>query len=160
MIGSLLRGLGKEIFSFHISYVFWVFHILCFLFLSFMTLLFDKVLTLFCILDWDSIVSFVDHSRVISLVWTICILILPVDRDARTLPRQTWIDFCAVLASVLHRDSPQEPAKDRTTPLRPITLRRPSQRLNHQILRENSRTLRNRAKTLSQRTQALASVKK
>ena len=32
-------------------------------------------------------------------------LILPVDRDARTLPRQTWIDFCAVLASVLRRDS-------------------------------------------------------
>ena len=38
-------------------------------------------------------------------------MILSVDRDARTLPRQTWIDFCAVLASVLHRDSPQEPAK-------------------------------------------------
>ena len=74
------------------------------------------------------------------------ILILPVDRDARTLPRQTGIEFYAVLASVLHRDSPQEPAKDRTVPLRPITLRRPSQRLNHQILRENSRTLKNRAK--------------
>ena len=54
-------------------------------------------------------------------------VILPVDWDARTLPRQTWIDFCAVLASVLHRDSPQEPAKDRTAPLRPIALRRPSQ---------------------------------
>ena len=74
------------------------------------------------------------------------LMILPVDWDARTLPRQTWIDFCAVLASVLHRDSPQEPAKDRTAPLRLITLRRPSQRLNHQILRENSRTLKNRAK--------------
>jgi len=73
-------------------------------------------------------------------------LILPVDRDARTLPRQTWIDLCAALTSVLHCDSPQEPAKDRTAPLRPITLRRPSQRLNHQILRENLRTLRNRAK--------------
>jgi len=73
-------------------------------------------------------------------------MILPVDRDARALPRQTWIDFYAVLASVLHRDPPQEPAKDRTAPLRPITLRRPSQRLNHQILRESLRTLRNRAK--------------
>ena len=40
--------------------------------------------------------------------------------------------LCVVLASVLRLDSPQEPAKDRTAPLRPITLRRPSQRLNHQ----------------------------
>ena len=70
----------------------------------------------------------------------------PVDQDAGALPRQIWIDFCTVLASVLRFDSPQEPAKDRTAPLRPITLQRPSQRLNHQILRENSRTLRNRAK--------------
>ena len=73
-------------------------------------------------------------------------MILPVDQDVGALPRQSWIDFCAVLASVLRRDPPQEPAKDRTAPLRPITLRRPSQRLNHQLLRENSRTLRNRAK--------------
>ena len=87
-------------------------------------------------------------------------LILPVDRDARTLPRQTWIDLCAVLASVLHRDSPQEPAKDRMAPLRPITLRRPSQRLNHQILRENSRTLKNRAKFSLSAYSRLASVKK
>ena len=81
------------------------------------------------------------------------LMILPADQIARALPRQTWIDFCAVLASVLHRNPPQEPAKDRTAPLWPITLRRPSQRLNHQILRENSRTLRNRAQILSQRTQ-------
>ena len=73
-------------------------------------------------------------------------MILPVDRDGRALPRQTWIDFCAVFTSVLRRDSPQEPTKDITAPLRPITLRRPSQRLNHQILGENSRTLRNHAK--------------
>ena len=71
---------------------------------------------------------------------------MPIDQDLRTLPRQLWIDFCAVLASVLRLDSPQEPAKDRTASLRPITLRHPSQRLNHQILRENLRTLRNRAK--------------
>ena len=88
------------------------------------------------------------------------VVILPVDRNAGALPRQTWIDFCAVLASVLLRDPPQEPAKDRTAPLRPITLRRPSQRLNHQLLRENSRTLRNRAQILSQRTLVLAVVKK
>ena len=54
-------------------------------------------------------------------------LILPIDQDARALPRQIWIDFCVVLASVLRLDSPQEPAKDGTAPLRPITLRRPSQ---------------------------------
>ena len=63
-------------------------------------------------------------------------MILPVDQDVGALPCQIWIDFCAVLASVLRLDSPQEPAKDRMAPLRPITLRRPSQRLNHQILRE------------------------
>jgi len=55
------------------------------------------------------------------------LMILPVDQNAGALPRQTWIDFCAVLASALHRDPPQEPAKVGTTPLRPITLRRPSQ---------------------------------
>jgi len=55
------------------------------------------------------------------------LMILPVGQDAGALPRQIWIDFCAVLASVLRLDSPQEPAKDRTAPLRPIMLRRPSQ---------------------------------
>jgi len=65
-------------------------------------------------------------------------LILPVDRNAGALPRQTWIDFCTVLASVLHRNPPQEPAKDETAPLRPITLRRPSQRLNHQLLKSKT----------------------
>ena len=54
-------------------------------------------------------------------------MILPVGQDAGALPRQIWIDFCTVLASVLRLDSPQEPAKDRTAPLRPITLRCPSQ---------------------------------
>ena len=39
----------------------------------------------------------------------------------------TWIDVCAVFASVLRRDPPQEPAKDETAPLRPIALQRPSQ---------------------------------
>ena len=39
------------------------------------------------------------------------LMILPVDQDVGALPRQTWIDFCAVLASVLRRDSPREPAK-------------------------------------------------
>ena len=68
-------------------------------------------------------------------------LILPVDRNAGALPRQTWIDFCAVLAFVLHRDPPQEPAKDETAPLRPITLRRPSQRLNHQLLKSKTQEL-------------------
>jgi len=33
-------------------------------------------------------------------------IILPVDQNAGALPRQTWIDFCVVLASVLHRDPP------------------------------------------------------
>jgi len=55
------------------------------------------------------------------------LLILPVDQNAGALPRQTWIDVCAVFASVLHRDPPQEPAKDETAPLRPIALQRPSQ---------------------------------
>ena len=45
-----------------------------------------------------------------------------------------------MLASVLHLDSPQEPAKDRTAPLRPITLRRPSQRLNHKNTKRKLRT--------------------
>ena len=53
--------------------------------------------------------------------------------------------LCAVLASVLHLDSPQEPAKDRTAPLRPITLRRPSQRLNHQNTKRKTKNFRNRA---------------
>ena len=48
--------------------------------------------------------------------------------------------LCAVLASVLRLDSPQEPAKDRTAPLRPIALRRPSQRLNHQNTKRKLRT--------------------
>ena len=39
------------------------------------------------------------------------LLILPVDQNAGALPRQTWIDVCAVFASVLHRVPPQEPAK-------------------------------------------------
>ena len=39
-------------------------------------------------------------------------MILPVDQNAGALPRQTWIDVCAVSASVFHRDSPQEPAKE------------------------------------------------
>ena len=45
-----------------------------------------------------------------------------------------------MLASVLHLDSPQEPVKDRTAPLQPITLRRPSQRLNHQNTKRKLRT--------------------
>ena len=45
-----------------------------------------------------------------------------------------------MLASVLRLDSPQEPAKDRTAPLRSITLRRPSQRLNHQNTKRKLRT--------------------
>ena len=48
--------------------------------------------------------------------------------------------LCTVLASVLRLDSPQEPAKDRTAPLRSITLRRPSQRLNHQNTKRKLRT--------------------
>ena len=87
-------------------------------------------------------------------------MILPVDQNAGALPRQTWIDFCAVLASVLHRDSPQEPTKDRTAPLRPITLRRPSQRLNHQLLRLKLKNSKEPCKVLSQRTLVLAVVKK
>ena len=45
-----------------------------------------------------------------------------------------------MLASVLRLDSPQEPAKDRTAPLQPIALRRPSQRLNHQNTKRKLRT--------------------
>ena len=45
-----------------------------------------------------------------------------------------------MLASVLHLDSPQEPAKDRTAPLPPIALRRSSQRLNHQNTERKLRT--------------------
>ena len=48
--------------------------------------------------------------------------------------------LCAVLAFVLRLDSPQEPAKDRTAPLRLITLRRPSQRLNLQNTKRKLRT--------------------
>ena len=43
-------------------------------------------------------------------------------------------------ASVLHLDSPQEPAKDRVAPLQPIALRRSSQRLNHQNTKRKLRT--------------------
>ena len=45
-----------------------------------------------------------------------------------------------MLASVLRLDSPQEPAKDRTAPLRLIALQRPSQRLNHQNTKRKLRT--------------------
>ena len=69
------------------------------------------------------------------------IMILPVDRNAGALPRQTWIDVCGVSASVLHRDPPQEPAKDETAPLRPIALRRLSQRLNHELLKSKTQEL-------------------
>ena len=69
------------------------------------------------------------------------LMILPVDQNVGALPRQTWIDLCAVLASVLHRDPPQEPAKDETAPLWPIALRRPSQRLNHQLLKSKTQEL-------------------
>ena len=55
------------------------------------------------------------------------LMILPVDQNIGALPRQTWIDVCAVFASVLRRNPPQEPAKDETAPLRPIALQRPSQ---------------------------------
>jgi len=68
----------------------------------------------------DYVSSFSLSCIFISMI-TLC-LILPVDRNAGALPRQTWIDFCAMLASVLHCDPPQEPAKDETAPLRPITL--------------------------------------
>ena len=47
-----------------------------------------------------------------------------------------------MLASILRLDSPQGPAKDRTAPLRPITLRRPSQQLNHQNTKRKLRTSR------------------
>jgi len=40
------------------------------------------------------------------------LMIMPVDQNAGALPRQTCIDVCAALASVLHRDPPQEPAKE------------------------------------------------
>ena len=41
-------------------------------------------------------------------------MILPVDQNVGALPRQTWIDVCAAFASVLHRDPPQEPAKEQS----------------------------------------------
>ena len=40
------------------------------------------------------------------------LMILPVDQNAGALACQTWIDVCAVFASVLRRDPPQEPAKE------------------------------------------------
>ena len=87
-------------------------------------------------------------------------LILPVDQNAGALPRQTWIDFYTVLASALHRDPPQEPAKDGMAPLRPITLRRPSQWLNHQLLREKLKNSKEPCQVLSQCTPVLTVVKK
>ena len=68
-------------------------------------------------------------------------MILPFDQNAGALPRHTWIDVCAVFASVLHRNPPQEPAKDETAPLRSIALRRPSQRLNHQLVKSKTQEL-------------------
>jgi len=78
-------------------------------------------------------------------------LILPVDQNDGALPRQTWIDICAALASVLHRDPPQEPAKDETA--KSVT--------EPPNTKSNTRELsRNREPVLSQYTQELASVKK
>jgi len=77
-----------------------------------------------------------------------CTLILPIDQSARALHRRRYLPLdrlCTVLASVLHLDSPQEPAKDRTAPLRPIALRRSSQRLNHQNTKRKTKNFRNRA---------------
>ena len=87
-------------------------------------------------------------------------LILPVDKNAGALPRQTWIDVCVVFASVLHHDPPQEPAKDETAPLRPIALRRPSQRLNHQLLKSETQELSGTVTSSLSVYSRLASVKK
>ena len=65
--------------------------------------------------------------------------------ERRSLASSLLDWLCAALASILLLDSPQEPAKDRTAPLRPIALRRPSQRLNQKNTKRKRRTSKNRA---------------
>ena len=89
------------------------------------------------------------------------LMILPVDQNAGTLPRPTWIDVCAASTSVLHRDPPQELAKEQNgaaaadrTPTPKSVTEPPNTKSNTQELS------RNREPVLSQYTQELASVKK
>ena len=78
------------------------------------------------------------HKCIKNQVWKVCD---PARWPKRkSLASSNLYRLCAVLGSVLHLDSPQEPAKDRTTPLRPITLWRPSQGLNHQNTKRKLRT--------------------
>ena len=104
----------------------------------------------------------IDHIEIFTMVqlkvWS---LILPVDQNDGALPRQTWIDICAVFASVLRRDPPQEPAKEQNgaaaadrTPTPKSVTEPPNTKSNTQELS------RNREPVLSQYTLELASVKK
>ena len=89
-------------------------------------------------------------------------MILPVDQNVGTCLVKLG-STCAPLQPpsfvTIHLKNLQ---KNRAAPLRPIALQRPSQRLNHQILQEQ--TLKNSQGTvqcsLSQYAQELASVKK
>ena len=92
------------------------------------------------------------------------LLILPVDQNARASPRQRYSSSGSALHHASfrpsHLDSPQEPAKDRVAPLRPIALRRSSQWRNHQkTLREKLRT-QGTVQKLSQSLKYSPSVKK
>ena len=85
----------------------------------------------------------------------------PVGQNVGALPRQTWIDVCVASTSVLHRDPPQEPAKEQNgapaadrTPTPKSVTEPPNTKSNTQELS------RNHEPVLSQYTQELASVKK
>ena len=89
-------------------------------------------------------------------------MILPVDQNVGALPRQTWIDVCAASTSVLHRDPPQEPAKEQSgtaaadrTPM-PKSVTEPPN-TSRVTLKNSQGTVQC---SLSQYTQELASVKK
>ena len=88
-------------------------------------------------------------------------MILPVDQNAGAMPRQTWIDVCAASTFVLHRDPPQEPAKEQSgaaaadrTPTPKSVTEPPNTKSNTQELSRNCDPV------LSQYSLELASVKK
>jgi len=88
-------------------------------------------------------------------------MILPFDQNAGALPRQTWIDVCAALTSILHRDPPQEPAKEQNGAAAADRTPTPKSVTEPLITKSNTQELsRNREPVLSLYTQELASIKK
>ena len=86
-------------------------------------------------------------------------LILPVDQNVGALPHQTRIDFCAVLASVLHRD-PSRTGKRQNGAAAADHAPTPKSATEPPITKRKLKNSKEPCKVLSQRTLVLAVVKK